>query len=35
MQHLLEDNNETQVTGILLKPYSNEELLQKLHFALR
>lgn len=35
MQHLLEGNDETQVTGILLKPYSNEELLEKLHFALR
>ena len=35
IQHLLEGNDETQVTGILLKPYSNEELLEKLHFALR
>ena len=35
IQHLLEGNDETQVTGILLKPYSNEELLEKLDFALR
>ncbi len=35
VQHILEGNDETQVTGILSKPYCHEELLEKLHFALR
>lgn len=35
MQHLLKGNDQTQVIGILSKPYSHEELLKQLYFALR
>jgi PAS domain S-box-containing protein len=35
IENMLEPNNESQVTAILSKPYTNEELLEKLNFVLK
>jgi PAS domain S-box-containing protein len=35
IENMLEPNNESQVTAILSKPYTNEELLAKLNFVLK
>jgi CheY-like chemotaxis protein len=35
INNILETNNENQVLGILSKPYTNQELLEALNFALK